>query len=42
MGAVLEKNNEELSSLQRQHQVKCQQLLSLIDFKTEEVDRLLL
>lgn len=40
MAELLDKKNEELSSLQRQHQVKCQQLLRLIDFKTNEVDRL--
>lgn len=39
---LLEKTKQELSSLQLQHQVNCQQLLCLIDFKTKEVDRLVL
>ncbi|XP_020262378.1 myosin-3-like [Asparagus officinalis] len=42
MEALLEEKNEELSSLQLQHRVNCQQLLSLVDFKTKEVDRLVL
>ncbi|KAJ6835131.1 paramyosin-like isoform X2 [Iris pallida] len=39
---MLEKTNEQLTSVKHQHHVKCQQLLSLIDFKTEEADRLYL
>ncbi|XP_020247758.1 paramyosin-like isoform X2 [Asparagus officinalis] len=40
MEALLEKNVEELSSLQSQHHVKCQLLLSLVDFKTKEAEEL--
>ncbi|KAJ6849932.1 paramyosin-like isoform X1 [Iris pallida] len=39
---LLKKTNEELTSAKHQHHVKCQQLLSLIDFKTKEADRLYL
>lgn len=40
--AMLEKTNNELESVRHQHHIKSQQLLSLIDFKTSEVDSLVL
>ncbi|KAK8941235.1 hypothetical protein KSP39_PZI009830 [Platanthera zijinensis] len=40
--AMLEKTNQELESVRHQHHIKSQQLLSLIDFKTNEVDSLVL
>ncbi|KAG8084207.1 hypothetical protein GUJ93_ZPchr0010g10910 [Zizania palustris] len=36
----LQKAQEELGSLQEQHRVKVQQLLTLVDFKSKETDRL--
>ncbi|XP_072987208.1 uncharacterized protein [Typha latifolia] len=39
---LLEKAEEELSSVQSQYRTKFQQLLSLVDFKSKETERLLL
>ncbi|KAI0499556.1 hypothetical protein KFK09_017762 [Dendrobium nobile] len=39
---MLEKANKELDLVRHQHHIKSQQLLSLIDFKTKEVDNLVL
>ncbi|KAG8092190.1 hypothetical protein GUJ93_ZPchr0012g20376 [Zizania palustris] len=39
---LLQKAQEELGSVQEQHRVKVQQLLTLVDFKSEETDRLVM
>ncbi|KAL5225882.1 hypothetical protein ABZP36_012521 [Zizania latifolia] len=39
---LLQKAQEELGSVQEQHRVKVQQLLTLVDFKSKETDRLVM